>query len=232
MSPRPSIIAIEGNIGAGKSTLLEHMRRRFENDHRIVFMQEPVDLWETVKDSAGETILSKFYRDSETYSFPFQVMAYTSRLAAFQRIVAENPDCEWIICERSLEADRHIFAQMLSDSQMIDEVMFQVYMMLYNNTANAFTIDVAVYLDAEPEVCLKRIGKRSREGESNISVEYLANCKKYYDKWMSETEKEVVRLDANKNVEYNGNDEGNEWIEEIAEKITRRPSHQSTECFM
>jgi deoxyadenosine/deoxycytidine kinase len=165
-------------------------------------------------------------------------MAYTSRLAAFQRIVAENPDCEWIICERSLEADRHIFAQMLSDSQMIDEVMFQVYMMLYNNTANAFTIDVAVYLDAEPEVCLERIGKRSREGESKISVEYLANCKKYYDKWMSEMEtdkKEVIRLDANQDVDYRSptvSGLASEWIETIANKIMCRPPCQVTECFV
>ncbi len=34
-------------------------------------MQEPVDLWETVKDSAGETILSKFYRDPRHLFLPF-----------------------------------------------------------------------------------------------------------------------------------------------------------------
>lgn len=216
----PKIVSIEGNIGAGKSTLLEHIRRK-ANEHstNIVFMQEPVDLWETIKDSAsGETILSKFYKDPATYSFPFQVMAYTSRLAAFQRIVAEHPDCQVIVCERSLEADRNIFAKMLSDDGMIDEVMYRVYMMLYDNTSHSFPIDTVVYLDADAEICLGRVGKRAREGESKISVEYLQKCQQYYDNWMMNLEsagKNVVRLNANIDTEYEPGDQGHKWVEQI-----------------
>lgn len=181
------IITIEGNIGAGKSTLLEQIRQRIAADSRIqpgqiVCMQEPVDLWESVKeDSTGESILKKFYKEPAKYAFAFQVMAYTSRLAAFQRI---NPDCEVILCERSLEADRNIFAKMLRDDGMIDEVSYKVYQMLYDNTAGAFPIDTVIYLDVSPEVCLERIGRRARDGEGQISLEYLSRCDEYYKEWM------------------------------------------------
>jgi len=188
------IITIEGNIGAGKSTLLEQIRQRIATDPRIqpgqiVCMQEPVDLWESVKeDSTGESILKKFYKEPAKYAFAFQVMAYTSRLAAFQRI---DPDCEVILCERSLEADRNIFAKMLRDDGMIDEVSYKVYQMLYDNTAGAFPIDKVIYLDVSPTVCLERIGRRARDGEGQISLEYLTRCDEYYKEWMRTIDRPV-----------------------------------------
>jgi deoxyadenosine/deoxycytidine kinase len=188
------IISIEGNIGAGKSTLLEQIRQKIAADPRlkpgqIVCMQEPVDLWESVKEnSTGESILKKFYKEPAKYAFAFQVMAYTSRLAAFQRI---DPDCEVILCERSLEADRNIFAKMLRDDGMIDEVSYKVYQMLYDNTAGAFPIDKVIYLDVSPTVCLERIGRRARDGEGQISLEYLTRCDEYYKEWMRTIDRPV-----------------------------------------
>ena len=149
-------------------------------------MQEPVGLWETVRDSAtGESILQKFYRNPKTYAFAFQVMAYTSRLAAFQKVVAENPDCRLILCERSLEADRNIFAKMMRDDGMIDEVSYQVYETLYDSTSRPFAIDAIFYLDVEPVVCLQRVCKRAREGESEIDLNYLSKCDSYYQDFIA-----------------------------------------------
>lgn len=184
---RPMVIAIEGNIGAGKSTLLRELETTFSSEY-VICMQEPVDLWERVKDEKGFTILSKFYEDPSKYSFPFQIMAYTSRLETFHRIMREHPKCRVIICERSLEADKHIFANMLHDDGYIDPISYQVYEMLYKNTVHEFSVDFIVYLDALPEVCHRRIELRSRQGENNITREYLEKCKQYYDRWLlSET---------------------------------------------
>lgn len=197
ISVKKRIISIEGNIGAGKSTLLEHIRTRLESDPlikkgQIVCMQEPVDLWESVKeDATGESILTKFYKEPAKYAFAFQVMAYTSRLTAFQRAFESNPDCEVVLCERSLEADRNIFAKMLHDDGMIDEVSHKIYTMLHDNTAKAFPIDTVIYLDVSPDVCLERIGRRAREGEGQISLEYLVKCDNYYKTWMQNTNIQV-----------------------------------------
>jgi deoxyadenosine/deoxycytidine kinase len=195
---KPMIISIEGNIGAGKSTLLAQISDEsstfFENTHlraykfdpsEIVCMQEPVGVWESVKDPVtGESILQLFYKDPLKYAFAFQVMAYTSRLETFRRIVAENPDCKLILCERSLEADSNIFAKMMRADGMIDEVSYQVYKTLYDATASDFALDGVYYLDVAPEVCLERIAKRAREGESGITLEYLEKCDKYHREWL------------------------------------------------
>jgi deoxyguanosine kinase len=69
------IVSIEGNIGSGKSTLLAKLREIYENDVNVVFLKEPVDEWEKIKDENGVSILEKFYEDQNKYSFPFQMMA-------------------------------------------------------------------------------------------------------------------------------------------------------------
>ena len=56
------ILSVEGNIGAGKSTLLEQAKNSIPSriNKKVIFLQEPVDLWDNIKDSNGETILTKF----------------------------------------------------------------------------------------------------------------------------------------------------------------------------
>ena len=74
------IISIEGNIGSGKSTLLENLKEKYKDDNKMVFLDEPVKLWNNIKDKNGMTMLEKFYSDQDKYSFSFQMMAYISRL--------------------------------------------------------------------------------------------------------------------------------------------------------
>ena len=189
------ILSIEGNIGAGKSTLLDQLKKE-SFGRKVVFMQEPVDQWSTICNESGDTILSCFYQDPSKYAFVFQVMAFTSRLAAFKRLVKENPDCELIVCERSLEADRNIFAQMMRDQGSMEPMVYQVYEMLYETTASEFPVSNIVYLDASPKTCLQRIAKRGRAGELSIGLDYLETCKAYYDAWLSKREN-VVCIDVN-----------------------------------
>ena len=124
---KPIIVSLEGNIGAGKSTLLEKLQLRYANDKTIVFLKEPVDLWAQIKDKSGETMLSKFYSNPSKYSFAFQIMAYTTRLHILRQLIRENPDCKIIVCERSLDADKHIFAKMLHADGKMEDIMYKVY---------------------------------------------------------------------------------------------------------
>ena len=50
------IVSVEGNIGAGKTTILNKMQKE-NTDTSIVFIREPVDIWESFKDNDGNTIL-------------------------------------------------------------------------------------------------------------------------------------------------------------------------------
>ena len=93
MNKEFKIITIEGNIGSGKSTLLEFLRNELILDNKkVIFMKEPVDEWEHIKDSNGTTMLQKFYENQEKYSFPFQMMAYISRLKLLKETVEKYPN--------------------------------------------------------------------------------------------------------------------------------------------
>jgi deoxyadenosine/deoxycytidine kinase len=91
MSINYKIVSIEGNIGSGKSTLLENLRKQYANHTHIIFLPEPVDDWEKIKDNEGNTMLKKFYANQEKYSFAFQIMAYISRLKILHLFTFQTP---------------------------------------------------------------------------------------------------------------------------------------------
>ncbi len=240
---RPLMISIEGNIGSGKSSILHHLEQYFNYtgldstdcglNRNIMFLKEPVDEWATICDASGETILAKFYKDPAKYAFAFQIMAYATRLNSLRKTIAENPECTILICERSLEADKQIFANMLHDDGLIDEVSYQIYCRNFSEYAPDFKVDKVVYIDASPEKCFSRIAKRSRNGESNIELVYLEKCKKYHDMWLCRgltihktmqlsLHDDVLHLNTNADVEYNLSDPddlGVSWIKQIVEFI-------------
>ena len=84
-----TIVSIEGNIGSGKSTLLENLKTIFKDNSNVLFLREPVDEWEKIKDKDGNTMLQKFYANQEVYSFAFQMMAYISRLTILRETVRD-----------------------------------------------------------------------------------------------------------------------------------------------
>jgi len=208
------IYTIEGNIGSGKSTLLENLKQEFSSDTSIVFMKEPVDEWEEIKDSVGNTMLQKFYENQEKYSFPFQMMAYISRLKLLKDTVEQNPNAI-IISERSLYTDKYVFAKMLYETRKIEDVNYQIYCKWFDTFVKDYPISGIIYVKTDPEICHDRIAKRSRVGESSIPLDYLVSCNKYHDD-MLDIEKELMSknqlvLDGNVDIFYSKDTLG-EWI--------------------
>jgi deoxyadenosine/deoxycytidine kinase len=211
----PKIISVEGGIGAGKTTIIEHLENMYMNDNTVKFLREPVSIWESIQDSTGENILQKFYKDTKKFAFTFQVMAFVTRLSMIRKIIKENPDCKVIISERSLEADCHIFAKMLFDDGLIDEINYKIYLKFYEEYKDDFKLDGIIYINADAEICNERIKKRARGGEESVPLDYLKNCQKYHDDWLDNLpEGMVLNIKTNEDVSYN-NDQGVVWLEEI-----------------
>ena len=229
MSVTYTIVSIEGNIGSGKSTLLSNLREHYKNNSNVVFLKEPVDEWEKIKDENGETILKKFYADQEKYSFPFQMMAYVSRLKVLRDTLKTiKNDIEdkniVIITERSLYTDKMVFAKMLYDSKKIEHVNYQIYLNWFDTFSDEFPVNKVVYVKTSPDKCYQRIVKRSRTGEENIPLEYLTSCSIYHDNMLDKENPECVCLvqlvlDGNVDI-YENKNQVNEWINEI-NKFTR-----------
>ena len=177
----PILLSIEGNIGAGKSTLL----KQIPDYPWLIKVQEPVDLWSQIVDSSdGETILTKFYKDPTKYAFAFQILAYSTRLSIIRNVIKDNPMAKVILCERSLETDRFIFAKMLYDDGKIDDVSYQIYQNLFDTNPLEIPLSGVLYLDIDAEICNSRIKTRAREGEDSIPLEYLKSCEKYHRDWL------------------------------------------------
>jgi deoxyadenosine/deoxycytidine kinase len=159
--------------------------------------------------------------EPEKYAFSFQVMAFVTRLTLLRNAVKENPDCKLIVCERSLEADRNIFAKMLFDEGSINDMNYQIYMRFYDEYHNDFKLDGIVYIDADADVCQRRISIRGRNGESGVPLEYLEKCKRYHDEWLLSDDDdllELLHLNTNVDVNYDETDEndmGMAWVDHI-----------------
>jgi deoxyadenosine/deoxycytidine kinase len=211
-----TIISIEGNIGSGKSTLLEKLRLRLENIN-VLFLQEPVDIWDTIRDSSGQTMLQKFYADQTKYAFSFQIMAYISRLSILKKAIRENPGAI-IITERSLHTDKMVFAKMLFDSGLIEDVNYQIYLKWFDEFTVECPLNKIIYVKADPEVCFNRIKKRSRAGESNIPLNYLQDCHKYHEDMVREMDVAKLLLDGNQDI-FENRPVLDEWIQQIEDFI-------------
>jgi len=227
----PKLFSIEGNIGAGKTTIIEQLQKSLANEPSIIFIREPVDIWDTIQDENGETILAKFYKDPVKFAFAFQVMAYSTRLSLLRKTIKENPDCSAIICERSLDADKNIFAKMLFDDKLIDDVSYQIYKRFYEEFKDEYKLSGIVYIDADPDVCHRRIERRKREGETGIEIDYLQKCKTYHDNWINKNNDIAnLTIKTNDDVEYdveNPQDKGVKWLKQIRAFVSNEIENSS-----
>lgn len=176
-----TILSIEGNIGSGKSTIINYLKENYSKNENIIFLPEPVDEWEKIKDDEGQTILTKFYKDQKKYSFAFQMMAYISRLNILRKTIEKNPG-KIIISERSLYTDKYVFAQMLYDDQKMETVEYHIYNNWFHSFSDLAPLHKVIYLKTDPNVSFQRIHERNRIGESSIPFDYIQNCHKYHDK--------------------------------------------------
>jgi deoxyadenosine/deoxycytidine kinase len=217
------IISIEGNIGSGKSTLLENLKKYYENNVYVRFLKEPVDDWEKIKDKQGNTMLKKFYGDQEKYSFPFQMMAYISRLSILRNEVESirshsnnvksNNDTYVIITERSLYTDKEVFAKMLYDQGKIEDVCYQIYLHWFDEFVREYTNIHSVYVITEPKKCYERIHKRARVGEELIPLDYLEVCHQYHNNFLDK-QTNKLELDGNEDI-YENNTIIDKWLGQI-----------------
>jgi deoxyadenosine/deoxycytidine kinase len=209
---RAVIVSFDGNIGSGKSTTCyeyeQYLARHtatttvFPNitsfSEEVCFLDEPVALWNQVCDKDGVNILTNLYKDIRANAFKFQMMAYISRLSLLRKAV-NDPKIKLIITERSVETDRNVFAKMLYDVGDISHDEFQIYTLWFDEFLTDVPLAGIVYINASPEVCLERIGKRARVGET-IQTDYIQRCHQYHEDWIRTRGCPLLELPANEDI--------------------------------
>tara|TARA_R110000868_G_scaffold185862_2_gene427906 strand:- start:12382 stop:13011 length:630 start_codon:yes stop_codon:yes gene_type:complete len=202
------LISIGGLIGAGKSTVLEILKETLDAD-RFIFLNEPVDEWQSIQDSKGVNALQHFYNDPKKYAMSFQTLAFITRLVQLQEALETYDELEpIIITERSLEEDRYVFAEHLHETGLISEIDFKIYEYWFNT--QKILPDLQFFLKASPQKCLDRIIKRGRTEERDMDIRYLEALEKRYAGMIGRTNTPVYIIDAD-----------HRTPEEVAEEIVK-----------
>jgi|TARA_B100001059_G_scaffold165977_1_gene165555 deoxyadenosine/deoxycytidine kinase len=199
------IISIEGNIGSGKSTLVNTLKSKLKTItyngevYPIIYIDEPVKVWTGIRDRYGKDIITRYYEDQPKYAFQFQMMAYITRLTELRKASKMyNGKCI-IITERSVETDRQVFAKMLYEKGIMDDISYHIYLNWFDELSMNLKTDRIVYVKTRPETAMERVLKRARPGEV-MSLDYLYKCNEMHERWLN-GQKNILTLNGEREFE-------------------------------
>uniref|UniRef100_A0A6C0AF74 Deoxynucleoside kinase domain-containing protein n=1 Tax=viral metagenome TaxID=1070528 RepID=A0A6C0AF74_9ZZZZ len=203
----PKLISSEGSIAAGKSTLISILEGKNYED--LIILKEPVDEWLKIQDSNKKSLFEHFYEDKKKYGFSLQIYALFTRfkLLAESFEIAEkweikNPGREMkILAERTILSDFKIFASLLHEEGIIEELNFQIYKSWFEYFSEKYKIDKIIYLKTDPKICFDRIKTRDRDGEDNIESDYLNKIHQKHEDMIKECECEILILQNENNID-------------------------------
>ena len=160
-------IIIEGPIGVGKTSLSNKLA--LEWDAELVL--------ENVDDNK---FLSKFYKTPREVSLQTQLYFLLTRTRQVQGFKQQDIFSKTRVSDFMLQKDR-LFAQVTLNNEEYD---------LYDQLYSYMTVDIPkpdllIYLQASPNILMKRIKKRGRNFEKYINTEYLERLNSMYLKFFN-----------------------------------------------
>jgi len=206
------IFSVDGNIGSGKSTLIKKLKNQLIKLYNInvIYLQEPVDEWKSIKDENNINLIENYYCDQEKWGFSFQITTLISRIALLKNLNSHRDAI--ILTERSICSDKNVFCKMLHNDNIINTLNYNVYLKWFDEFIKDYPITGYIYIKTTPEKAYERVLKRKRIEEEGVPLEYLKKCNDYHDNWL-ENENNVLIIDGNKDL----NDDiiPDEWIQSI-----------------
>ncbi len=162
---KPRYIVVEGPIGVGKTSLAKSLVAEFQA--RGVF--------EKVEENP---FLTKFYEERETYAFQTQIFFLLSRYQQQRELMQQDLFSRSAVADYLFAKDR-IFASLNLSSEEI-----ALYKQLYQTLGPRVPKpDLVVYLQARPDVLYKRIKKRNKSFDREVSPEYLTEVARAYNEF-------------------------------------------------
>jgi deoxyadenosine/deoxycytidine kinase len=187
---RPTIISVDGIIGAGKTSLLDELSGLVDPEREVI-IREPVDKWTSLVDACdGMSLLEKFYTYPSVYAYMFQTVVLQTLKQSVDDAIRDHPNCQVLICERSVAASRYVFCEMLCRNGHMTAFERQVYENAFDDyTCTRYYPDNILYLDVSPRICFERMNQRGRKGEERVTMSYLEHCETLYHEWLTGTKK-------------------------------------------
>ena len=169
-------IVIDGLIGAGKSTQAGLISEHYE----LKVVKEPINDWP----------LDLFYNDPKRWGFLMQ----TAVLSSFSKL--KNSDG---IFERSPQSSKEVFWKNLVNSGIVTETENETFTKLFDTLA--WTPDVTIFISTPPLNCWRHIQARGQTGDSTITMRYLENLDRYYQKYIQNYDGTVHVINGDQRVE-------------------------------
>ena len=92
---------------------------------------------------------------------------------------------------------------------------YQIYLKWFDHFLESTPITGIIYLQCDPTIAYDRVIKRNRSGET-IPLEYLERCHNYHEKWIQNSDLNILTINCNKQ----NSDENNKlWTNQIADFI-------------
>ena len=188
------IYSIEGNIGAGKTTILKIIGKNFDD---VTFVEEPVSQWQNL---GGDNLLEKFYKDPERWGFTFEFYSMLSKIKCLLK--ASESEKNIVIIERSLLSNK-IFFDISKDMNKLNDLEYGMLINTYNfYMQNIYPmLNGIIYLNTPVDLCVQRIIKRNRGGESNVDKNYLLMLKEKFDELSNYSTIPTLVIDGNFDLE-------------------------------
>ena len=227
-------IAIEGSIGVGKTTVVERLtklltensgdvddvdtemkkKKKKKKEKVQAVLPEPVEEWSDV--------LKQFYADPARFSTHLQMDILLARTKQLLSSTSSPSSCEEgkgrIIVERSVDSSSNVFVPMLVDDGFMNAQDVRMYTswddLVQKQVLSHLSLGGVIYIQASPETCLRRISKRSRDGEAGIALDYLRKLQDSYARWLADIEKKGVPV-----IRICMEDDGEQAVEDAVRKI-------------
>ncbi|KAF6321020.1 deoxyguanosine kinase [Rhinolophus ferrumequinum] len=193
----PRRLSIEGNIAVGKSTFVKLLMKTYPEWHVAT---EPVATWQNVQAAGTQkayttpnlgNLLDMMYQEPARWSYTFQTYSFMSRLKVqlepFPEKLLRAREAVQVF-ERSVYSDRYIFAKNLFENGSLSDMEWHIYQdwhsFLLQEFANRVQLHGLIYLQASPQVCLKRLHQRAREEERGVELAYLEQLHGQHEAWL------------------------------------------------
>lgn len=169
-------IVIEGPIGAGKTSLARNMATRLNCS---LMLEQP----ET------NPFLEKFYRDMPHHNLSTQLFFLMQRMQQLRLMEQENGFSRSVVSDFLFEKDR-LFADVT-----LNEPEHGLYRQIRGHMpVSAPKPDLVIYLQAAPEILIRRIKQRGNTLEYRISEDYLRRLAERYMYFFHEYDEAPVMI--------------------------------------
>jgi deoxyadenosine/deoxycytidine kinase len=161
-------VVIEGPIGAGKTSLA---RRLAAGSGAHLLLEQP----------HANPFLARFYRDARRFALPTQLFFLFQRVQLLEGLKQLDLFHTLVVADFLLQKDP-LFARLtLADDEL------KLYETILAHLAPAVAPpDLVIYLQAQPDTLIERVGRRGDPIEAGISEAYLRSLADAYTRFFHE----------------------------------------------